>query len=409
MSAPNKYGWFVVGTTLVNQSVSMGILLAGFALFVVPWVEEFGVARSQALLGSTFILVVNSLLSPVAGKLMDKLSLRTLIIFGALCMAAGLTLVSFATSFWMILAAYATLLPASIVLCGSLSSQTLVSKWFSEGRGFALGISSLGSSFGGFILPAIISALIAGTSWRTAMLILAVTCLIAMIPLNWIVLRKDPPKAQEEAGASDQGASAGPEWTAVQLLKLPMFWIPVLGFIPLMAGFTGVQFNLGALVSDLGFEQSLAATLIIVVACGQVVGKLGAGSLSEKLDHRVIFWGMSVLMGTSLFLFTGGPSKTVLFAAAALLGVAAGAVLPMMPIVYASRFGTRSIGVVLGIVTLVLIVGSFGSLFAGLIYDATQSYDIAFIGIGALLIPAAIGMIFLTSSEQARKSWLTAS
>ena len=160
MSAKNRYGWCVVGTTLANQSLSMGILLAGFALFVVPWVEEFGVARSQVLICSTLILVVNSLLSPLAGKLMDSLSLRTLIVLGVICLGAGLTLVSFATSFWMILAAYATLLPISLVMCGSLSSQTLVSKWFTEGRGFALGISSLGSSLGGFVLPAIIALLI---------------------------------------------------------------------------------------------------------------------------------------------------------------------------------------------------------------------------------------------------------
>ena len=409
MSAKNRYGWCVVGTTLANQSLSMGILLAGFALFVVPWVEEFGVARSQVLICSTLILVVNSLLSPLAGKLMDSLSLRTLIVLGVICLGAGLTLVSFATSFWMILAAYATLLPISLVMCGSLSSQTLVSKWFTEGRGFALGISSLGSSLGGFVLPAIIALLIASFSWREALLILAVLCLVVLIPLNSLVLRKEPPKPDEAGAGETREAGAGPVWTAGQLVKIPMFWIPLLGIIPLMAGFTGVQFNLGAYMSDLEYDQSLAAQLITVVAIGQVCGKLTAGSVSEKLDHRFIYWVMAIMMGAAMYLFSGGPSEGSLYLAAGLMGAASGATLPMLPIMYSSRFGTASIGIVLGFVTLLLIVGSFGSLFAGIIYDSTQSYDMAFLIFGALLVPVSIAMAFLPSPKKAQESWPTSS
>lgn len=385
----------------------MGILLAGFALFVVPWVEEFQVARSQVLLGSTFILVVNSLLSPFAGRLMDRLSLRTLILLGVVCLAAGLVLISIASSFWMILAAYATLLPVSLVMCGSLSSQTLVSKWFTEGRGFALGISSLGSSIGGFVLPAVISVLIATFSWRQALIILAVVCLVTLIPLNGLILRKEPPKPVTEATNESERPqeSAEPLWTTGQVVRMPMFWIPVLGIIPLMAGFTGVQFNLGAYVSDLQYDQSLAAQLITVAAIGQVVGKLAAGSLSEKVDHRIIYWVMAIMMGAAMYLFSGGPSQSTLYLAAALMGGASGATLPMLPIMYSSRFGTRSIGIVLGFVTLVLVVGSFGSLFAGLIYDATQSYDMAFLIFGALLVPVSILMAFLPSPDKARKKW----
>jgi MFS family permease len=373
----------------------------------VPWVEEFEVARSQVLIGSTLILVVNSLLSPLAGKLMDSLSLRTLILLGVGCLSAGLTLVSFATSFWMILAAYATLLPISLIMCGSLSSQTLVSKWFNEGRGFALGISSLGSSIGGFILPAIIAMLIATFSWRQTLIIMAIFCLVTLIPLNGIILRKEPPKSAPANGGTDEAhdSSAEPVWTTGQVVKLPMFWIPVLGIIPLMAGLTGVQFNLGAYMSDLGYEQSLAAQLITVVALGQVIGKLAAGSVSEKLDHRFIYWIMAAGMGAAMYLFSGGPSQGALFVAAGLMGTASGATLPMLPIMYSSRFGTKSIGIVLGFVTLVLVVGSFGSLFAGIIYDNTQSYDMAFLIFGTLLIPVSIVMTFLPAPEKARESW----
>ena len=116
---------------------------------------------------------------------------------------------------------------------------------------------------------------------------------------------------------------------------------------------------------------------------------------------------MAGMMGAALFLFSGGPSVGSLYAASLIMGTAAGATLPMLPIVYASRFGTRSIGVVLGLVTLVLIVGSFGSFFAGMIYDKTQSYDTAFLVFGLLLVPVSIGMFFLASPAKARAAWPT--
>ncbi|WP_209835612.1 MFS transporter [Ruegeria sp. HKCCE3926] len=413
MSTKNTYGWFVVGTTLANQSIAMGVLLSGYALFVLPWAEEFQVPQSQVLLGSTIVLVVNSLASPFAGKLMDKLSLRTLILIGVACLAAGLLLISFASAFWMILAAYATLLPAAIIFCGSLSSQTLVSKWFTEGRGVALGVSSLGSSVGGFVLPLVISALIAAFDWRMTMIILAVGAVAVLFPLNGLVLRKDPPKPADPSETDTQaGAQVEPDWIASQLVRMPTFWIPVLGIVPLMAAYTGVQFNLGALVNSLSFgegaegvKNGLAAKLISTIAVGQVIGKLAASSASERIDHRVVYWIMAVLMAAALFLLSGEPSVTVLYIACLLLGSAVGATLPMLPIFYTSRLGAKSIGVILGIATLVLILGSFGSYVTGLIYEATQSYDTAFLAMGALLIPVSIAMFFLPSPEKARKSW----
>jgi MFS family permease len=110
-------------------------------------------------------------------------------------------------------------------------------------------------------------------------------------------------------------------------------------------------------------------------------------------------------MGVAMYLFSGGPSQSSLYLAAGLMGAASGATLPMLPIMYSSRFGTKSIGVVLGFVTLMLVVGSFGSLLAGIIYDSTQSYDMAFLIFGALLIPVSIGMAFLPSPKKARESW----
>lgn len=406
----NKYGWAVVFTTVMNQGLVMGILLAGFALLVVPWVETFDLQISEAMTSITLLLMMNSLLSPIAGKYMDKISLRNMIIFGILCMAVGLTVIAHATEYWMIIAMYATLLPLALVMCGSLSSQTLISRWFVEGRGMALGISSLGSSIGGLLLPAMITALIASFTWNKALLILALAIITILLPLNFLILSREP-KPQEASkpsktqASTDQTAVIEPKWTTAMMLKEPMFWLPILGFIPIMGAFSGVQFNFGAYMNELRLDQSIAAQLIMSLAVGQVVGKLIMGALGDKFDHRVLYWLLAVSISFAMFMFMGSPSIFELYLGAALLGFAAGGTLPMMPIIYASRFGTRSMGSVLGFVTLFLVVGSFGSLFAGYIYDKTQSYETAFVIFALLPIIPSIAMFFLKSPEKARADW----
>ena len=51
------YGWNVVALTLVNQAVSVGICIYSFALFVVPWLDEFGVSRSEVMFAAVAMQV----------------------------------------------------------------------------------------------------------------------------------------------------------------------------------------------------------------------------------------------------------------------------------------------------------------------------------------------------------------
>ena len=66
--------------------------------------------------------------------------------------------------------------------------------------------------------------------------------------------------------------------------------------------------------------------------------------------------------------------------------------------VYGVSFGTLSFGRVLGYVNLVIMVGSFGSIFSGWVFDMTQSYDVAFWIFTALILPGIMIMFFLPAS-----------
>jgi len=371
-------------------------MIYSFALFVVPWLEHFDIARSQVMLAILAFQVTTGLLSPVLGRLMDHFVMRRLVIAGAVSMGLGLALLSQATQFWQVILIYTTLLPIGMLLCGTLASQTMVSKWFTGNRGLAIGLSAMGTSIGGLIIPVVVITLIARYEWQGALLTLSVVSTVILIPLNFLVLRFEPPVVDLGNGAEQLIDSRN--WTSREILTSKAFWIPVVALIPVNAAFGGVQFNLGAYMSDLGYEQSLAAQLIAVTSLMMILGKLFFGAMGDRVDHRKLYWMMAVLLFTALLFYEGSPGKTELVLAAGIQGFATGGVMPMMGIMYSARFGTLSFGRVLGYVNLVIMLGSFGSIFSGWIFDMTQSYDVAFWIFMALILPGVIIMFFLPSS-----------
>ena len=371
-------------------------MIYSFALFVVPWLEHFDIARSQVMLAILAFQVTTGLLSPVLGRLMDHFVMRRLVIAGAVSMGLGLALLSQATQFWQVILIYTTLLPIGMLLCGTLASQTMVSKWFTGNRGLAIGLSAMGTSIGGLIIPMVVIALIASYEWQGALLILSVVSTVILIPLNFLVLRFEPPVVDLGNGALQLIDSRN--WTNREILTSKAFWIPVVALIPVNAAFGGVQFNLGAYMSDLGYEQSLAAQLIAVTSLMMILGKLFFGAMGDRVDHRKLYWMMAVLLFVALLFYEGSPGKSELILAAGIQGFATGGVMPMMGIMYSARFGTLSFGRVLGYVNLVIMLGSFGSIFSGWVFDMTQSYDVAFWIFMALILPGVIIMFFLPSS-----------
>lgn len=393
MSPSPHYRWYIVALTLVNQALALGVLVYSFALFVVPLLDEFEVSRSKVMLAILSFQIVTGLLSPVLGRYMDQFAMRLLVLSGALAMSLGLFLLSLATEFWQIVALHVTLLPVGMILTGTLASQTMVSKWFTEKRGLAIGVSSMGTSLGGLSVPLLTAWLIGEQGWQGAYLVLAMLSLILLVPLNYLVLRHDPPILRLQA--SETSGVEMKTWTTRQILESWAFWIPVLALIPINAAFGGIQFNLGAYMSDLGYGQAVAAQLIAVTSGAMIVGKLFFGSLGDRVDHRKLYWLMAGLLLASMYFYEGSPGRPALFLAASLQGFATGGVMPMMGIMYSSRFGTLSFGRVLGLVNLFLMIGSFGSILSGWIFDLTQSYDAAFQVFALLLLPGTIVMYFL--------------
>ena len=354
---------------------------------------------------AVFVLqIAMGVISPLAGRLFDQYSALWLVVSGGVIMAVGLAMISVANELWQITVLYATLLPVAITLTGPLASQTIITKWFQEKRGLAIGVSAVGTSMGGFLMPILTAGLLAGHEWRGTMQYLAVVALLVICPLGWLLLRRQPPVApvavvaKSEAPADQEVLKPSEEqrdWSTREILTTRNFWLPVLALLPLSMAFGGVQFNLAAYAQDLGNSVSESAWLISLMSLCMIAGKLFFGYMSDRMDHRWLYWIAAALMILTLSLLQNEPSYSLLMTCSALMGLSVGGLLPLMGAIYSRRFGARSFGRVIGLVTMIITLGGFGPLIAGIVFDATGNYDAAFMLFLIVLIPAALGMLAL--------------
>ena len=125
-------GQFAVGWRQVAISflllAAAGMIASTYSLVAVPLGQEFQPSRMTLMLTMTVLSAACAVLSPVLGNLMDRMSVRLLMVGGGLCLAAGYLAISFASSFTQVLIVFG-------VLIGPVATTVLLSRWFSKKRG----------------------------------------------------------------------------------------------------------------------------------------------------------------------------------------------------------------------------------------------------------------------------------
>lgn len=387
------YGWNVIAITMLFQSVTIGVHFYCFTLWVVPWSAEFGGAlRGNIMIAITLSALISGLIAPLAGRALDKLPSHKLMCGGALAYALGLLAIAAAQQIWQIVAIYMLLLPIGLVLTGPMAAQTLATRWFTKNRGLAIACSTLGTSVGGFTMPPLAAALIAAFGWRITFVVLGLGTALLVIPIAWVILKRQPPPDDDVATLSTETGSAAPrrsQFTTRELLRDRNFRMLVLGFLPLSMTFSAIQMNLGAYAHDISVTQQQAAWLISQLSVLMLIGKVLFGKLLDNFEHRILYWAISLgTIGSVLFISLSS-SYLQLGIGICTLGFVYAGYLPLFGAIIAKHFGTRNFGQVMGLASTFLGFSQAGSYLAATTRDFTGSYGIAFSAFLILLIPAA--------------------
>lgn len=405
---PLHRGWIAVFTAIFFQMITYGVALLSFSFWVPGWMKEFHVARATVMYCVTLSYVMTALVSPIAGAAMERWPFRNVIGVGLLCFASGYALLPFVSAPWQIVGIYGIFMGSALAFCGPVAAQTLVAKWFSTGRGLALGVALTGPAFGGVVMPPLVAFLLAQWDWHRVALVMAATGLLAM-PVVWLFM-KNPPKqitsANQETVKSSpmSGSASGREWTTREILRSRNFWAMVLTSVPVCAAFQGVGANFSLLMLDIGVPIQTAAFLLTWSGICALVGKPAVGRLSDRYDHRLLVALGGILAGLGYILVLNGdhPGFWRLAVGSAFMSAAPSFFFPMQGAIIGRYFGIQSFGRVIGLLNLFYLFGALGPLIGGAVRDHMGSYQPFVIGVAT--VPALMALFILWLKPEPRVS-----
>lgn len=403
------YGWWIVFASASIVFLSAGTFFYGFSLLVGPLTDEFGWSRASIAIGFSLRTEVGGIAAPAVGFLVDRVGVRRITLVGVFIVALGFIMMSRVDS---LVTFYAAVLVIAIGMSGTggPNAATAISQWFRRYRGRALGLMTLGGGTGG-ITAILFAQLISGFGWRDALVIVAVTQLIVCVPLALSIRNRPSDLGLEPDGATEPPPSpetsagdvttAGPEITAGQALRSPLFWKVAMVFA--MSNFattTIIVHQVPFLEEQVGMSDDAAAASITVMTALSIIGRLGFGGAADRYSSTLVMAFALAATSAGLVLLATVHEPWQVVYALPVFAIGFGAAIPLRAVVQAEYFGLRAFGAIQGLILTITTLFAFaGPVFAGVFYDETGSYRLAFV---LLACGPAIGVPLVLSLGRPR-------
>ena len=192
------------------------------------------------------------------------------------------------------------------------------------------------------------------------------------------------------------------EFLALESVKTVPFWmLMITGFVT-AAGFYFISAHIVAYATDTGIIYTAAALILTFMGIGNIAGKLLVWPIAAKMGSRQT---LSMLLGLQtlvLLLLIGTTKLWIFFALAAIFGFGFGGTSPLRTSMIPEFFGIKSVGTITGLVGFAWAVGGItGPVLAGLMFDLSGSYRVAFLAGGMLMAAGVVATYFLRSPQGA--------
>lgn len=375
--------WVVVLAAGLIVGVAMGLRQV-MGLYLPPMTRDLGIGRepfSTAMAVANLIWGVGAVF---AGMIADRHGAGRVVVGGTLATMAG---------FYVMYAAQSPfdLLLSGVLLGIGVSGTGITALVGAAGRAAppdkrTAAIASLGmaSGIGGFVAFPFTHLLIDMLGWQGSLLILTATMAV-VLPLAW-------PLSGKPAGSSlvDQQTLGQ---AVKEAFTHPSYLLLVIGFFVcgFHVAFYGI--HLPAFVADKGLDASVGVWALTTIGLANLVGTYIAGQSGRFIEKRR---GLSLIYFGRCFVFLGllflPITLATIIGMSAVLGLLWLSTVPLTSSLVATFFGTRWMSMLFGVVFLSHQVGSFAGLWlAGVLYDATGSYDMMWwISIALGLFAAAV-------------------
>ncbi|MDP2640393.1 MAG: MFS transporter [Betaproteobacteria bacterium] len=398
------YGWRMVAAGGGIQFLQAALLHQAFGAYFAVLVEEQGWSKT-ALSGAAVLQPMEAaLLGPVLGWVVDRFGPQGMIRAGIVTFGLGFLLLSQIDTLAGFYAAFIVIALGSS-LCGFFPVNVAIIHWFDRRRARALSILSLGLAFGGMFVP-VIAWSMQSYGWRATAFASGLAAMVIGWPLARVFRRRPEdvgesvdglPPAAADPGRTD--TSAQRQFTAREALRTGAFWLLSLGhgFALLIVYAVNVH-AITHMKEGLGYSVAEASFVITLMVVAQVGGVLLGWAIGDRFQKRMIAAFCMLMHAAGLLMLTYAAGPVMLAAFALLHGGAWGLRGPMMQAIRADYFGRRSIGMILGLSSLIIVIGQIGGpMVAGVLADLTGNYRAGFT---VLALLAGLGSLFFLLAKK---------
>lgn len=391
-----NHGWTVTCAG-IGINLALGVLYT-WSIISKAIPEEWGWTESDKSLPYAMACLLFSLMMVPAGRLQDKIGPRFVASFGGVLVGLGMIMASFSTSPLMFMLGFGVLAGSGIGF-GYASATPPAVKWFPKEKvGLIAGLVVSGFGLASVYTAPLTTYLAGQYGISQTMLILGIAFLVVVVLLSQLL--KVPPAGYNPNAAAAAKAGAAPaapaeDYTPLEVLATPQFYL--LWFMYACGAGAGLMI-IGKLAAIAQQQTGLVLgfVLVAVLAIGNGAGRIVAGMLSDKIGRKptlvIAFLSQAVL----IFLMSRATADNflgnavVLSVVSALIGANYGANLAIFPSITKDFYGLKNFGVNYGLVFTSWGCGGFALAFAaGKVYDAYQTFAVAFYGSIVLLIAAA--------------------
>jgi len=383
----------VVVSCLVVQAVTIGAMLA-YGVFFKSLETELGWNRTLLSAVTSMSFLVMGVLAIAAGRLNDRFGPRWVMTTSGIAFGIGYGLMYFLHSPWQLFLLYGLFFGIALST-HDVVTLSVIARWFKSRRGQMTGFVKCGTAVGQIILPLVAATLITQLGWRTAFLIIGVSGAILLVTVAQF-MRRDPPPAviaqQRQVGSGD--AWEGISYAAAK--KTRQFWTLCAIQLAFFQTLVTVPLHIAPHAQDLGFTQTVAASVLSTIAACSIIGRLTIGTLIDRIGVKrgYLIGLVPLLTGLLMLLFIKDP--TMLFVFAVVYGIGHGGCFTVVSPAVADLFGMQDHGGIFGVVLFFGTIGAaIGPWVAGWIFDSYGSYDAAWIALAALVTLSIVMVLTL--------------